>query len=592
MASVSKMKHKPLSERISLFESPSNSPSNSASASTSPKNSTSSNKPQITKTFSKANLVAIKSQFESGGSTSSTERTVIKTSETKSVVSTSSSHSQQSSTASSLTSTPVPTPTPPLQNSASGAKSGVDSANAQKERRKLPATPKSSSPSTNIATTDKNALKSTGSGGRSAVVASSKQASAGASPAKTPVSRTQPSANKSTHREHTPLHKKSSPNSGTSSASTFGNNVKQRSPTAPIPIAHALKKANNGSHQSDKANNNSSSREKSQQHGANIGSNKSNKSSPISAGANSINRVKAPVTKTLSSPLTPPKFATNNVTINVGDTRNNNVNDDDQEDDQSQRLHSTTIQTTTSTIRTNQGISITKQQQNIEVNKINNSYSISQVLEREQSESRKNSQEDVIINEKLMSSSESSSSTSPPSASPPPPPMLAPLIVPTVTVTLDPSNLNNKQHPLKKSPIISENDEVDTTVANNNFKNIVSMQTSGGMNSNSSVTGGRNQQYWTNQALQNDNSKTISEVIHKIISPQRMNLEVMIRDINKIDKANVELLKCLNDISILNVKTMISNAFHESYNLMGNKCILSNKDRLQLLIKYAHTHKN
>ena len=521
MASISKMKHKPLSERISLFESPSNSPSNSASASTSPKNSTSSNKPQITKTFSKANLVAIKSQFESGGSTSSTERTVIKTSETKSVVSTSSSHSQQSSTASSLTSTPVPTPTPPLQNSAS--KSGVDSANAQKERRKLPATPKSSSPSTNIATTDKSAVKSTGSGGRSAVVASSKQASAGASPSKTPVSRTQPSANKSTHREHTPLHKKSSPNSGTSSASTFGNNVKQRSPTAPIPIAHALKKANNGSHQSDKANNNSSAntREKSQQHGANIGSNKSNKSSPISAGANSINRVKAPVTKTLSSPLTPPKFATNNVTINVGDTRNNNVNDDDQDDDQSQRLHSTTIQTTTSTTRTNQGISITKQQQNIEVNKINNSYSISQVLERDQSESRKNSQEDVIGNEKLMSSSESSSSTSPPSASPPPPPMLAPLIVPTVTVTLDPSNLNNK-HPLKKSQIISEKDEVDTTVANNNFKNIVSMQTSGGMNSNSSVTGGRNQQYWTNQALQNDNSKTISEVIHINISPQRI----------------------------------------------------------------------
>ena len=52
-------------------------------------------------------------------------------------------------------------------------------------------------------------------------------------------------------------------------------------------------------------------------------------------------------------------------------------------------------------------------------------------------------------------------------------------------------------------------------------------------------------------------------------------------------QANVELLKCLNDISISNVKTMISNAFHESYNLMGNKCILSNKDRLQLLIKYA-----
>ena len=554
MASISKMKHKPLSERISLFESPSNSPSNSAtSASTSPKNSTSSNKPQITKTFSKANLVAIKSQFESGGSTSSTERTVIKTSETKSVVSSSSSHSQQSSAASSLTSTPVPTPTPPLQNSASGAKSGVDSANAQKERRKLPATPKSSSPSTNIASTDKNALKSTGSGGRSAVVASSKQASAGASPAKTPVSRTQPSANKSTHREHTPLHKKSSPNSGTSSASTFGNNVKQRSPTAPIPIAHALKKANNGSHQSDKANNNST-REKSQQHGANIGSNKSNKSSPISAGANSINRVKAPVTKTLSSPLTPPKFATNNVTINVGDTRNNNVNDDDQDDDQSQRLHSTTIQTTTSTIRTNQGISITKQQQNIEVNKINNSYSISQVLEREQSESRKNSQEDVISNEKLMSSSESSSSTSPPSASPPPPPMLAPLIVPTVTVTLDPSNLNNKQHPLKKSPIISENDEVDTTVANNNFKNIVSMQTSGGMNSNSSVTGGRNQQYWTNQALQNDNSKTISEVIHIIISPQRMNVEVMIRNGSKytvLEYLFTDIIRCYTTIRLM-----------------------------------------
>ena len=180
-------------------------------------------------------------------------------------------------------------------------------------------------------------------------------------------------------------------------------------------------------------------------------------------------------------------------------------------DEKTERLHSTTIQTTTSTIKTNQGISVTKQQ-NIEVKKVNNfhqqenqCYTTNQVLTGK-SENRKNSDEHC---EKSMSSSESSSSASPPSASPPPPPMITPLIVPTVTVTLEPNNLNNKNS-LGKSPI-SGDDEVDTTVANNNFKNIVSMQNAT-MNSNSTITGGRNQQYWTNQALQNDNSKTINEV--------------------------------------------------------------------------------
>merc|ERR1739844_675847 len=57
------------------------------------------------------------------------------------------------------------------------------------------------------------------------------------------------------------------------------------------------------------------------------------------------------------------------------------------------------------------------------------------------------------------------------------------------------------------------------------------MQTSGGMNSNSSVTGGRNQQYWTNQALQNDNSKTISEA---------MKLDLDFKD-EKIGALNKEL---------------------------------------------------
>merc|ERR1719189_2204 len=101
---------------------------------------------------------------------------------------------------------------------------------------------------------------------------------------------------------------------------------------------------NNSAHTSDKVNNNSP--EKPTSLGGNT-SNKNNKSS-INPGATSINRVKAPVTKTLSSPLTPPKFNTNNVTINV----NNNVEDDNGEvDEQTERLHSTTIQTTTSTIK-------------------------------------------------------------------------------------------------------------------------------------------------------------------------------------------------------------------------------------------------
>ena len=209
--------------------------------------------------------------------------------------------------------------------------------------------------------------------------------------------------------------------------------------------------------------------------------------------------------------LTPPKFNTNNVTINV----NNDVEDDNTKiDENTERLHSTTIQTTTSTVKTNQGISSVTRQQNIEVKKVTSSstilqedvsYSTNQVITG-QNAIRKNS-DDILGSDKSMSSSDCSDSTSPPSASPPPPPMLAPLIVPTVTVTLDSSNLNNKNI---KSPK-SNGDEVDTTVANNNFKNIVSMQNNANMNS-TAITGGRNQQYWTNQALQNDNSYSISEV--------------------------------------------------------------------------------
>ena len=528
MASVSKTR-KPISERISMFESPSGSPSIAAVSST--KTVSTTTKSNLIKTLSKTSIGALKSQFDSGGSTSSSRQETTKVFETKSVISSSSSsQSQQSSATSSLASTPAPTPTPPPQNPASntkaesGSSSGRESANSNKERRKLPATPKPSSSSDNTNPSNKPVLKGTGSGGRSDVVASSKQASAGASKTKTPVSRTPVSASKSTHREHTPLHKKSSPSSGTSSSSPFGATVKQRSPTAPIPLAHAIKKGNHGGHSTEKVNENSSSNvvDRQLQHGgatSNITANKNKKlsSPPNNQGATSINRVKAPVTKTLSSPLTPPKFAqTNNVHINVGgDTTNNNVGNDAPSEEQYERLHSTTIQTTTSTMKTNREISVTNMQ-NIEVNKVNNSnsflrenieYSMNQVLGG-QNDNRKNSGDNNINGEKLMSSSESSSSTSPPSASPPPPPIISPMIVPTVTITHEPSNLNNK-----KSQLNSGDDEVDTTVANNNFKNIVSMQTAA-MNSSSTVTGGRNQQYWTNQALQNDNSQTISEVNH------------------------------------------------------------------------------
>ena len=503
MASLTRKTQKPISERISMFESPSGS-SNAASATTpSPISKT-----NLTKTFSKTNFGALKSQFDSGNPSQPSSKSV----ETKTSVSApSSSQSQQSSAASSLASTPATTPTPPIQNSAtsskthSGGSGNGDSGNAQKERRKLPATPKSSTNSSNNSSTAKAPVKPTGSGGRSAVVASSKQASAGAfqTTSKTPVSRTPISSNKSAH--HTPLHKKSSPNSGTSSS--FGGSIKQRSPTAPIPAAHAAKKINSSSHTSDKVNNNSP--EKPTSLGGNI-SNKNNKSS----GSTSINRVKAPVTKTLSSPLTPPKFNTNNVTINV----NNDAEDDVGEiDEKTERLHSTTIQTTTSTIKTNQGISSVTRQQNIEVKKVTSSntfvqedmsYSTSQILAG-QNQNRKNSDDHILGCDKSMSSSDCSDSTSPPSASPPPPPMLTPLIVPTVTVTLDSSNLNNKN--IKSPKTGAHTDEVDTTVANNNFKNIVSMQNNTNMNS-TAITGGRNQQYWTNQALQNDNSHSISEV--------------------------------------------------------------------------------
>ena len=498
MASLTRKQQKPISERISMFESPSGSPNVASKASPSP-----TNKINLAKTFSKTNFGALKSQFDSGGTASNSPQPPSKAVETKPAVTASSpSQSQPSSNASSLAPTPSTTPTPPPQNS--NSKTG-DGTSAQKERRKLPATPKSST--TNNTSTSKTPVKPTGSGGRSAVVASSKNASAGASnvATKTPVSRTPISSNKSSH--HTPLHKKSSPNSGTSHS--FGGSVKQRSPTAPIPAAHAAKKMNTSSHTSDKVNNNSPEKPTSL---AGNTSNKINKSSsPPNQGAASINRVKAPVTKTLSSPLTPPKFNTNNVTINV----NNDVDDDNTKiDENTERLHSTTIQTTTSTVKTNQGISSVTRQQNIEVKKVTSSstilqedvsYSTNQVISG-QNAIRKNSN-DILGSDKSMSSSDCSDSTSPPSASPPPPPMLAPLIVPTVTVTLDSSNLNNKNI---KSPK-SNGDEVDTTVANNNFKNIVSMQNNANMNS-TAITGGRNQQYWTNQALQNDNSYSISEV--------------------------------------------------------------------------------
>ena len=514
-----------------MFESPTGSSNAASTPSSSAKNSSSASphKPAIIKTLSKTNIGALKSQFDSGGSKSSQSQIFSKVSETKSIVSVASpSQSQQSSEASSLASTPAPTPTPPPHNPATSSKPQLeatnsgDSTNAQKERRKLPATPKPSGTSSSSTSPSKPALKSSGSGGRSAVVASAKQACAGASSTtgKTPVSRTPVSGSKSAHREHIPLHKKSSPNSGTSTTHPFGGVVKQRSPTAPIPASHAAKKLNHSSHSTDKINNNNNNSHSTERqipqggNTSNINANKNTKSSsPPNQGPSSINRVKAPVTKTLSSPLTYPKFQTSNhATINV----NNNDDEDDNNilsDEKTERLHSTTIQTTTSTIKTNQGSfieSVTKQQ-NIEVKKVNNSSTFhqqeftNQVLTGK-NENRKNSDEHIIDGEKSMSSSsESSSSASPPSASPPPPPM----IVPTVTVTLEPNNLNNKNS-LTKSPL-SGDDEVDTTVANNNFKNIVSMQTAN-MNSNSTITGGRNQQYWTNQALQNDNSKTINEV--------------------------------------------------------------------------------
>ena len=83
-------------------------------------------------------------------------------------------------------------------------------------------------------------------------------------------------------------------------------------------------------------------------------------------------------------------------------------------DENTERLHSTTIQTTTSTVKTNQGISSVTRQQNIEVKKVSSSstilqedvsYSTNQVITG-QNAIRKNS-DDILGSDKSMSSSES-----------------------------------------------------------------------------------------------------------------------------------------------------------------------------------------
>ena len=140
MASLTKKTPKPISDRISMFESPSGSPNAAFKSSPSP-----TNKINLTKTFSKTNFGALKSQFDSGGGRSNSPQPSNKVEETKPVVSApSSSQSQQSSAASSLAPTPSTTPTPPPQNASTNSKTG-DGSSSQRERRKLPATPKSSS---------------------------------------------------------------------------------------------------------------------------------------------------------------------------------------------------------------------------------------------------------------------------------------------------------------------------------------------------------------------------------------------------------------------------------------------------------------
>ena len=497
-----------------MFESPSNNQTN-----------TTSTKPKLAKTFSNKSIVALKSQFDSGGS-APTSSVIHNTAaaEAKSII----ASSPKTSLSSSLASTPAPTPTPPPSNpSGSKAPSGGvspagsgDNANSQKERRKLPATPKPSSASTTNAVSNKSPVKPTGSGGRSAVVASAKQASAGATPptTKTPVSRTPFSGHKSTHRDHVPLHKKSSPNSGASSASPFSNSVKTRSTTAPIPGAHASNKwSNNNTQPSDNINNNANNNDNKQPQQGGIANTINKPTATSGKGVTSINRVQSPVQRTLSSPLTPPKSATNNVTISVNQSSDTNKNlvKGNLNDDKYQRLNlqSTTI-TTTTPIKTNEGIGATNYQPQQRVVITNNANS--RVFGGHSDNRKISDDSNVIGSEKQTSSSASSGSISPTSASPPPP-MLTPLVVPTVTVTLEPCNINNKkQSPTLMNSNTTGEDKVDTTVANNNFKNIVSMQATN-MNSNSTITsGGRNQQYWTNQALQNDNSQKISEVNHNV----------------------------------------------------------------------------
>ena len=131
MASLTKKTPKPISDRISMFESPSGSPNAAFKSSPSP-----TNKINITKTFSKTNFGALKSQFDSGGGRSNSPQPTNKVEETKPVVSApSSSQSQQSSAASSLAPTPSTTPTPPPQNASTNSKTG-DGSSSQRERRK------------------------------------------------------------------------------------------------------------------------------------------------------------------------------------------------------------------------------------------------------------------------------------------------------------------------------------------------------------------------------------------------------------------------------------------------------------------------
>ena len=68
MASINRMSKKPISERISIFESPTGSTNATTTPSSSAKSSSASgtNKINLTKTLSKTNFKDLKSQFDSG----------------------------------------------------------------------------------------------------------------------------------------------------------------------------------------------------------------------------------------------------------------------------------------------------------------------------------------------------------------------------------------------------------------------------------------------------------------------------------------------------------------------------------------------